>query len=92
MLNLMFFHVFSDLQWQSEAVKKRAKDCISTSRKIKQLSSPGDDEPIKFESCNLRSCAESILFLLKHVLIPQFSCFSRDEMRLREMPFKSIEE
>ena len=31
----MFFHVFSDLQWRSEAVKKRAKDCISISRKIK---------------------------------------------------------
>ena len=50
MLNLMFFHVFSDLQWRSEAVKKRAKDCISISRKRKQLSSPADDEPIKFDS------------------------------------------
>ena len=50
MLNLLFFHVFSDLQWRSEAVKKRATDCVSNSRKIKQFSSPADDEPIKFDS------------------------------------------
>ena len=49
MFNLMF-HVFSDLQYRSEAVKKRAKDCISVSRKIKQISSPADDEPMKFDS------------------------------------------
>ena len=51
MLNLIIFHVFSDLQWRfAEAMKKWAKHCIYISRKIKQLSSPADDEPININS------------------------------------------
>ena len=49
-------------------------------------------KPSRWQTDEIAHCIESILYLIKHALIPQFTCFYRVEMGHSEMPYKCAEE